>query len=558
MRNSREKWTFFQHPSKPIISAADVNYWKRHLKSTLKVGLEFEFNLPDKNGNCKGDSTSCPCVVMNTDDCWTGCANEEVCINEKDFSKCENQKDGCTPDSCADCKDYKFTCHGLACPGFVPMCYTCDKFTIDCEKCPDRFDPDKNPDSIRSRITHELNPNNCYGMINKSGVHSITTDGSLLGKKGAEVITIGRRIDFWEFYKMSKDIIESAVSKGAYVNERCSIHMHVLAAYYSKLFQNGDGVGVPNQINELEKPIPEIVMANFHQLIRRFQNALTWMTMALNEPNRMTRWEKFRVSVLDISAIMNNMAFVKDEVSRTSGGNKYGFVNYKFSRFDEKGNVSRFHIEMRETDGILSPTVVAALACLHYAIVIKAVEISKYGVVEVGDSEWMEHAAKVKESILNNMKGYQDGDRFGNTSHVHKYADYLVADSLELVRQLKHILIQIGPAYQVLEQLAERPIALRRCDGHSWERIEQDFAVPMTEEGKFEHTISEFIDLRLIDSCKTPEEWVKVVSEALKADSEIEIGTLEDVEKRVEDYIIEKRNDGKVIWSESLGSVVSL
>ncbi len=82
-------------------------------------------------------------------------------------------------------------------------------------------------------------------------------------------------------------------------------------------------------------------------------------------------------SVLEISAIMHNMRYVRDEVSNHSGGNKYGFVNYKFCNFDDDGKVSRFHIEMRQTDGILSPTIIAALACLHYALVIKAVEISK-------------------------------------------------------------------------------------------------------------------------------------------------------------------------------------
>jgi len=541
-----------------VLSAADVNYWKRQLKSVLKVGLEFEFNLPDKNGNCKGDSNSCPCVKMNENTCWKECAKKEECKNEKDYNKCESRDDSCTPEKCESCANYAYKCNGIFCPGFVSACYLCKDFTTNCALCPDRFDPDKNPDTIRARIVNELGPNNCYGLINKSGVHSITTDGSLLGKKGAEVITIGRRVDFWEFYKMSRQIIESAVSKGAYVNERCSIHMHVLAAYYSKLFQNGENIGVPNQINELEKPMPEIILANFHQLVRRFQNALTWMTIGLGEPNRMTRWEKFRVSILNISAIMNNMPSVTEEVSRNSGGNKYGFVNYKFCKFDECGNVSRFHIEMRQTDGILSPTIVAALACLHYAMVIKAVEISKYGVVEVGDSEWMEYATKVKSSILNNMKGYQDGDRFGDTRNAHKYTDYLIADSLELVRQLKHILIEIGPAYQVLEQLAEKPVALRRCEGQSWERIEHDFAIPMNEENKFEHTLSEFIDLRLIDSCKDVEEWIKGVSEALKAESGLELGPKDEVEDKVIKYVEEKRNDGRIIWSESLGTIVSL
>jgi hypothetical protein len=557
MRDSRNKWTFFEHPSKPIIKADEINYWRRQLKSILKVGLEFEFNLPNKNGTCKGDSNSCPCEHLETNHCWEECVNKPICESTRDFEKCKNKVDTCMPEDCAKCADYKFVCKGIYCPAFISRCFTCEDFHVNCDACPRRYDPENNPDTIRNKLSSDLNPNHCYGLINASGVHSITTDGSLLGKKGAEVITIGRRIDYWEFYKMSKGIIDSAVSKGAYINERCSIHMHVLTAYYSKLFKSDD-YGVPNQINELERPLPEIVLANFHQLVRRFQNALTWMTMGLNEPERMTRWEKFRVSVLDISAVTHNMQHVKDLVSQHSGGNKYGFVNYNFCNFDNNGDVSRFHIEMRQTDHIQSPSIVAALACLHYALVIKAVEISRYGILEVGDKEWLEHAKKVKETILNNKKNYGDGDRFGHTEKAHKHFDYLRNESFELVRQLKHILIQIGPAYQVLEQLADRPVALRRIDGHSWERIESDFAVPVTDEGRLEHLVSEFIDLRLIDSCSTMEEWMTAVSDALKTDAGYELPDTDEIEKRVENYVLSQRDDGKVIWSESLGAIVSL
>jgi hypothetical protein len=80
----------------------------------------------------------------------------------------------------------------------------------------------------------------------------------------------------------------------------------------------------------------------------------------------------------------------------------------------------------------------------------------------------------------------------------------------------------------------------------------------MNEENKFEHTLSEFIDLRLIDSCKDVEEWIKGVSEALKAESGLELGPKDEVEDKVIKYVEEKRNDGRIIWSESLGTIVSL
>jgi len=401
-------------------------------------------------------------------------------------------------------------------------------------------------------------PSNCYGHIAESGVHSITTDGSLLGKKGVEIITIGRRINYREFYKMSKRILDSSVGRGAYMNERCSTHMHVLASYYGKLAPNTKDTGIPTQINEFERDMPEIILANFHQLCRRYQNAMTWMTMALDDPQKMTRWEKFRVSVLQISAILDSMQRVKEKIHRNSGNNKYGWVNYDNMLFGKGGGVKRFHVELRGADGIMCPSAVAAVACMYYALVIKAVEISKYGIVEVGDEEWLERSIQIKEAMMNNMKDYNAGDRFSHTKHLHKYYDDLVAESHDLVRQLKHILIKIGPAYRVLEKLADRPIALRRCDGEDWDAIERDIEIPMTEQGKFELVVDEFVDLRLVTECDSMEEWVEAVTRTIQDDKAIaeEIGS--DIGDRVKTYVMDKRNEGELIWSDTLGTVVLL
>lgn len=560
MRDSRDRWTFFQHQSKPVIDTQEMVYWKGALKKLLKVGIEFEFNLPEQKGNCKGDSNACPCCQMLEDSCWQMCANEKSCVEKRVFDLCMNQTGTCEADDCPKCEHYKakenVECAGIYCPSFVSMCLVCDKFKIDCKTCENRYDPNKNPEDIRARITDEMHPSNSYGEIKKFGVHSITTDGSLLGQKGAEVITVGRRVDYWEFFKMSSNIINSAVEKGAYVNERCSIHMHLLASYFSKIFPGDDSSGVPSQINELEKPMPEIILANFHQLCRRYQNAMTWMTTGLDEPQRLTRWEKFRVSVLEISAILNNMPTVKDMVASNAGGNKYGWVNYNFCTFDKKNNVKRLHLEMRFMDGLLSASAIAALACMYHALMIKAVEISRYGIVEVGDNEWMEQARIMKEAMMNGTGGY-DGDRFSNTKDLHKYYDLLIGESLELVRQLKHILIKMGPAYEVLEKLAERPCALRCIEGRSWKEIEKELAVIVNEDDKLQIAVDECIDLRYISECHTLEEWVGQTAKILQEDKELDTKDT-NVFEQVEHYIIRKQNDGDVIWSESLGTVINL
>lgn len=561
MRNNKEKWSFYNLPSRPCLIAEEVMYWKNALKKILKVGVEFEFNLPEKkNGSCKGDSTTCPCVDLTEEnDCWKKCINTEGCkVIKRDIKLCKNRTETCESEDCSECEHFVYECAGIFCPNFITFCYICNKYKTNCNECDFKYDPNKSPDTIRQKLIDELKPNNSYGQVNNTGVHSITTDGSLLGKKGAEIITVGRRVDYWEFYKMSKNIIDLAVRNGAYMNERCSTHMHALASYYSKVVPNPEKYGVPPKVSELEKDMPEIIVANLHQLVRRYQNAMTWMMMALDEPYRMTRWEKFRVSVIPISAVMSHMRDVKEEVAQTAGGNKYGWINYNHIEFNENnGDVRRFHVEFRAADGILSPSAIAALACMFYALIIKAVEISRYGVVEVGDNSWMTKSLEVKAALLNNMKSYQDGDRFGDTRNLHKYYDILIGESLDLVQQLKSVLIKVGPAYEILEKLAERPIALRRCDGQTWKQIEKDLEIIVNSEGKLEIALSEIITLNQVAECKNLDEWVNAVGQVLRNDPclNVEIDDLE-VEETVLSFVEKNREDGKLVWSSRIGAPI--
>jgi hypothetical protein len=247
---------------------------------------------------------------------------------------------------------------------------------------------------------------------------------------------------------------------------------------------------------------------------------------------------------------------VVQEVSSHAGGNKYGWVNYNYCQFQPNGSLKRVHVEIRVMDGLLSASAVAALSCLYYSLMIKAVEISRYGIVEVGDKDWLEGAERVKQTLLNNMKGYQDGDRFGDTSNLVQHHETLIAESFDLISQVKHILMRLGPAYEVLEKLAERPCSLRRCDGETWEKIEEDLSVPMTAEDHFTNKLAEIIDLRLIDQCKTEDEWLAEASNLMRKDKELGIDPDDDtVEDRVTEYTIKKKGDGEMVFLERVGSM---
>jgi len=545
------------------LTAQEVNYWKLNLSRILKIGVEFEFNLPDKTtGSCKGRSFTCPCMKYGKEEetCWTVCLDKNTCETTPSTDRCANYSSKkCTEEECIDCKDYKFKCIGLVCSNHKAACLICKDFTLDCTTCNFRFDPNKNPDAIRKSCTRDFNPSGSYGVVSPSGVHNVTTDGSLLGKKGMEVITTGRRVDYWEFYRMSKDIIDTSVSRGAYINERCSIHMHGLASYYGKI----PGSNNNGKVVELERSVPEIVLANLHQLIRRYQNAITWMTSGLDDPNHLTRWEKFRVSVMDVSAVPDNMRQVREEIIKVSGGNKYGWANYKFCEFDSNGAVKRLHVEVRVMDGLLSPSAVAACSCMYYALFIKAVELSRYGVMSVGDEDWKIQANTVKNALMNNNSSWEEGNkngRFSNTSNLHKYTNILVAESFELISQLKHILAKVGPAYDILEKLAEIPCSIRRCDGTEWSEIEKQLEVQLSEEGKFEYEINKLIDTRGIAKVTSLNEWATKVAEVLQINEDLELTneSVEEITDKVTSHVEEKQNNGEMIWAEKIGSMITI
>jgi len=526
------------------LTANDTRYWRQSLKKLLKVGIEFEFNLQEQKGKCRGDNVQCPCIYMHNN-CWKSCQNYKNCESTPCRDICANKQKCPDHKKCKGCKDYKLNCLGTCCVEFTSTCFTCTKFARNCDTCPQKYDPKGDPKTIRKVLGDEFKPSHHYGLISPSGVVSITTDGSLLGDKGLEIITVGRRVDYWEFYTMSKKILDKAVSMGGYLNERCGAHMHLLASYYES----------ENMISEMEKDMPEIILANFHQLCRRYQNAITWMTIALDDPEHMTRWEKFRVSVLGISPVAKDMYTVVDEVARNAGGCKYGWVNYNRTSFVAKNKINRFHVEMRAADATLCPTVYAALACLYYALAIKAVEISRYGLLKVGEEKWLKRAKTMKEALMNNCSDYGDSTRLSNTKEVLDYKEDYIKESLDLISQLKGILMKLGPAHDVLVKLAERPAALRRINGDTWEDIERDLEVQIGESDHIEFKLNEIVDLRIIEDCRTLDEWVTEVNRILTEDGEIDqkIGNDE-----IEEFVNIKMREGEVVWSDSIGSVVPL
>jgi hypothetical protein len=91
-------------------------------------------------------------------------------------------------------------------------------------------------------------------------------------------------------------------------------------------------------------------------------------------------------------------------------------------------------------------------------------------------------------------------------------------------------------------------------EGKKWEDIEEDLAINVSDFGKIDLRIEEVIDLRLIDECKSLDEWIEAVYSLLMEDK-----NEPSVEKEyIRKYASVKMKDGEAIWSESTGCLISI
>ena len=354
---------------------------------------------------------------------------------------------------------------------------------------------------------------------------------------------------YWNsFYQMCKSIIEPISERGGFVNERCGQHYHVLAGYFEK-----SRVGKP--ISDLEHPMPEIILANLHQLHRRYELAMFWIMSAGPQMENITRWARFRQPIRRYSALQSRMAKVQAELAEqivSMAGNqkgKYASVAYHFCEFDREGDATTFHIENRIADSAMCPSVVTAWAMLCYALVMKAVRLSQYGIMEVGDQDYCRAQREIEPTLINGQNRGWDGDRRADTSGIGPHIPWVRDSAREMVQLLKSELNNLGPSYDILMALAERPCSLRLIDGDSWEKIELDLYPPEQLDPSAvmaENEIREIVDLAGIMDCDNVEMWIEEVAAYL--------GQLPPV---VADIVYQMMESSNYRWSPPVGALIT-
>ena len=555
-RARRRNFVRFQ-PKRPPLTREQFLYWSDFLPKVLKIGTEFEIELPSPQEGLHVDDADATCIRA-ADACAKDCSNLETCLVNRHPDLCLTResgkfmgepftcpaKDSFDTQSCVECPAWELNCRKSLCSMFTPYCLVCPSFQRT-GKVPEAMDIRRSPEAIRSEMKQLLQPTEFVGKIGKKGVLEVKKDNSL-PNGGIEVPTVGRRVHWNSFYNMCQGIIDPIVERGGFVNERCGQHFHILAGYLK------DG---RHFSSELEESLPETILANLHQLHRRYELAMFWITSAGKSLQTLTRWARFRQSIFKYSALSHKMSRVQEQLARDilcmGGSNqkgKYAAVAYHFCEFDEEGDVSTFHIENRIADGALSAAVVTAWAMLYYALVMKAVRLSQYGIMEVGNKEYIAQVKEIKPRLIDGERREFSNHRTANTSELGiACRNWLRENAKEMVGFLKPELHNLGPSYDILMSLADKPCSMRLIEGQTWTDIERSFTDDFYKGSlDFENEIIEVVDLAGIVDCENLVSWVEEVAAYLGRQPE-----------EISPMIQQLLQSGRYRWSGPIGALIT-
>ena len=565
-QRKRERVRFQQRKGRPPLSREDAEYWLEFLPKVLKVGTEFEINLPSPERVLQVKDNK-PCIHAEKP-CVKDCANLESCLVDRHPVLCLTRnsgkflgkkfscpaKDEADVDACKTCDGWMLDCKLHDCSMYTPFCTICPSFQREGDVV-EKGDIRQDAETIRKEMRELLQPTEFVGDFGKAGVFEVKKDNSLINNGGIEVPTVGKRVHWKSFYDMCKHIIDPIVERGGFVNERCGQHYHVLVSYIGSAF-GGQRLG--RGITELEKPVPEIIVANLHQLHRRYELAMFWIMSSGDKIETLTRWARFRQSIRRFSALHSRMSKVQAEMFETVVGmntasnqkGKYASVAYHLCKFNSAGDAETFHFENRIADGALSPAVVTAWAMLCYAFVLKAVRLSQYGIMEDGSEAYRQQVKDIQPHLIDGERRDWGENRTADTSGLTPHIPWLRGNALEMINWLKPELSNLGPAYDILVSLADKPCSMRLIEGHNWAQIENDLYAPFAQGGSGQilnaEEIREAVDLGSVMDCDHLEMWIEEVAAYLGQNP-----------PAVADAVHQLIQNGEFRWSDPVGSLIT-
>ncbi len=341
--------------------------------------------------------------------------------------------------------------------------------------------------------TADLNNLGRYGILDVISEHC-----------GVELQVIGRQPHYGALIEQYTQLF-ALLPPGIRARPTCGLHYHALT------------VG-------LSESVPEIILANVWNLTRRYAPHLRFLTSAgdaLESLCRRRTYSSHLEMVQHTPGVYSMQEIYKLLKDSRRVPEHQNFLNLEHVAFDEDGAVRNLHVEFRFPDADLSPTSIVAKTFLFLAMLLKAVEMSQYGVIHVGRIREWQRNKELLDMLSNNDGNLATSDTSGVTPEI---IDELRTGCHELLELLKPLFGRFArvtyesseehhPAFEVLSFLAETPISLLRASGRDWreiERILQEKASAAKKETSWDKSdlrLIRFIELAELTGHTSPEAW---------------------------------------------------
>ena len=307
---------------------------------------------------------------------------------------------------------------------------------------------------FEAAVRRDLAPSGSMERLGANGVFDVQTEHS-----GIEARVIGRHPHFVALQRQYSGIMAVLKRHGARPRPTCGLHFHLLAL-------------------GLTEPLPEIILANLWNLTRRYAPELKFITSSGDRPEALCRRRNHNshLEMVRHTPGAMTMAQIQQTLKKSRPVPEHqNFLNLEHLGFTEDGAVLPFHLEFRFPDPDLSPASVTAKTFLFLAMLLKAVDLSQYGVIHVGKITPWRRKVDLLNMLSNNNGRLASSDTRAVTDDIIEELRQGAYELLDLLAPLFGRFVD-NPALDVLLALAEMPISLLRCAGYDWDEIETRLA----------------------------------------------------------------------------------
>lgn len=317
---------------------------------------------------------------------------------------------------------------------------------------------------------------------------------------GIEIQVIGRKPYYPALLDQFKEILAVIKEYNMRIRATCGMHLHLIP------------IGI-------QEPVPAIILANVWNLTVKYAANLKYITSGGESFDALTRrrqhnsylemvnYDASETPICEIQKILKESKTVPEHQN---------FLNLEHLTFTpDMKSVTNIHYENRFPDMDICVYSIVAKIFLIQSILLRAVELSQYGVVSPGNGDERKRQKEILEFLSNNDGRLATSDTSGLTPDI---VHELRTGTQEMLAFLRPVLIRFenNPSYDILDILADRPISIFRALGYDWDNIEKAIEDQITyydfETYDIERELMICIEIGEYKGFTEPDDWKEVIA----------------------------------------------